>query len=130
MVALGVFDSEALPLIPAERIDHNAPFAEMPPQGATAEYGGYLMSITLCHMCHGPELAGMLPGPNLTPGGELRGWTEADFIQAMRTGVSPSGHKLNPDFMPWKMYANMTDEELKSLWLYLQSLPAAVSSTE
>ena len=72
----------------------------------------------------------MLPGPNLTPGGELRGWTEADFIQAMRAGVSPSGHKLNPDFMPWKMYANMTDEELKSLWLYLQSLPAAVSSTE
>lgn len=130
MVALGVFDSEALPLIPAELIDHNAPFKEMPAQGTTVEYGGYLMSITLCHMCHGSDLAGgpplepdMLPAPNLTPGGELGGWSEANFIQTMRTGVSPDGDKINPDFMPWDMYANMTDEELKSLWLYLQSLP-------
>jgi cytochrome c553 len=136
LVALGVFDSEALPLIPAEQIDQDAPFAEVPPQGVTAEYGGYLMSITLCHMCHGPELAGgappepgMPPGPNITPGGELGGWTEADFIQTMRTGFSPHGHKLDPDFMPWDVYANMTDEELKSLWLYLQSLPA-ISSKE
>ena len=136
MVALGAFDSETLPLIPAELIDHSAPFEEMPAQGTTAEYGGYLMSITLCHMCHGPDLAGgpplepgMLPGPNLTPGGELDEWSETDFIQTMRTGVSPEGHKLNPEFMPWDRYANMTDEELKSLWLYLQSLPG-VSSTE
>jgi len=131
LVALGVFDSEALPLIPAEKINHNAPFAKMPPQGATAEYGGYLMSITLCHMCHGPELTGgppleegMQAAPNITPSGEMSVWSEANFIQTMRTGVSPSGHKLNPDFMPWNLYANMTDEELESLWLYLQSLPA------
>ena len=130
LVALGVFDSEAIPLIPAERIDHSAPFPGMPAQGATAEYGGYLVSITLCHMCHGPDLAGapplepgMRPGPNLTRGGELRGWSESDFIQTIRTGVSPSGHELDPDFMPWDVYANMTDEELKSLWMYLQSLP-------
>jgi mono/diheme cytochrome c family protein len=136
LVALGAFDSEALPLIPAESIDHNAPFAEMPAQGATTEYGGYIMSITLCHMCHGPDLAGGPPldpgmpaGPNLTPSGELGGWSEADFIQVMRTGVSPDGDKLSPEFMPWGRYANMTDEELKSLWLYLQSLPG-VSSTE
>jgi cytochrome c553 len=131
MVALGMFDSEALPLMPAEIIDHSAPFVQAPPPGETAEYGGYLMSITLCRMCHGPDLAGgppleqgMLPGPNLTPGGELAGWSEADFIQAITTGVSPDGDKLNPDFMPWDVYANLNDEELKSLWLYLQSLPA------
>jgi cytochrome c553 len=129
LVALGVFDSEALPLIPAEKIDHSTSFVEMPAQGATAEYGGYLLSITLCHMCHGPELTGgppleegMLPGPNLTPGGELRAWSEADFIQTMRTGVNPNGHKLNPDFMPWKLYANMTDQELEAIWRYVQSL--------
>lgn len=136
MVAMGMFDSEALPLIPAEKIDHSAPYADMPPQAATAEYGGYLMSITLCHMCHGPELTGgppleegMQAAPNITPGGELRAWSEADFVQTIRTGVSPSGHKLNPDFMPWNLYANMTDEELKSLWLYLQSLPAAAAQS-
>lgn len=131
LVALGVFDTEALPLIPAEVIDHTAAFAEMPAQGATTEYGGYLMSITLCRMCHGSDLGGgpslepgMPPGPNLTPGGELGDWSEADFIQTMRTGVSPHGHELNPEFMPWDVYAKMTDEELQSLWLYLQSLPS------
>jgi cytochrome c553 len=136
LVALGVFDSEALPLIPAELIDHSAPFPEMPAQGTTAEYGGYLVSITLCHMCHGPDLTGapplepgMPPGPNLTPGGELGGWSEADFIQTMRTGVSPHGDELDPEFMPWDVYANMTNEELKSLWMYLQSLPT-VRGTE
>jgi len=35
MVALGAFDSEALPLMPAESIDHSAPFAEMPAQSKT-----------------------------------------------------------------------------------------------
>lgn len=131
LVALGVFDTEALPLVPAEVIDHTAPFAEMPAQGATAEYGGYLMSITLCRMGHGPDLAGgpalepgMPPGPNLTPGGELGGWSEADFIQTMRTGVSPHGHEIDPEFMPWDVYTKMTDEELQSLWMYLQALPS------
>ena len=129
LVALGVFDSEALPLVPAEKIDHNASFVEMPAQGATAEYGGYLVSITLCHMCHGPELkggppleAGMLAAPDLTPAGELRGWSEADFVRTINTGVSPSGHKLNPDSMPWKLYANMTDQELEAIWRYVHSL--------
>ena len=46
MIALGLFDDDAVPLIPAEEIDHSAPFAEMPAQGATAEYGQHLMSIT------------------------------------------------------------------------------------
>lgn len=134
-VALGMFDMEALPLIPAEIIDHAAPFAQMPAQGATAEYGGYLMSITLCRMCHGPDLAGgnplepgMPPGPNLTPGGELAGWSESDFIRTMRTGVSPHGHELNPEVMPWDVYAKMTDDELSALWMYIESLPPVSSA--
>jgi hypothetical protein len=26
--------------------------------------------------------------------------------------------------MPWPTYSQMTDDELKAVWLYLQSLPA------
>jgi hypothetical protein len=26
--------------------------------------------------------------------------------------------------MPWKYFGQMTDDELKALWMYLQSLPA------
>ncbi|MFQ5859591.1 MAG: c-type cytochrome [Anaerolineae bacterium] len=131
LVALGVFDSEAMPLIPAEVIDHNAPFMEMPDRGATAEYGRYLASITLCRMCHGSDLRGGPPieegspaGPNLVALGAAGGWSEGQFISTIRTGVTPYGKALVPEFMPWDVYANMTDEELRALWMYLQSLEA------
>lgn len=40
----------------------------------------------------------------------------------MRKGLTPNGHHLKGD-MPWNYYGQMTDEELKAVWLYLQSLP-------
>ena len=43
----------------------------------------------------------------------------------MRTGVTPMGLMLNPDFMPWEDYGRMTADDLTALFLYLQSLPAA-----
>ena len=61
--------------------------------------------------------------PNLTSGGEMVAWSEQDFFTTIRSGVTPSGRQLNEE-MPWKFYGQMTDEELKALWLYLQSLPA------
>jgi len=64
-----------------------------------------------------------VPSPNLTPGGELASWSEVDFFTAIRTGVTPSGHKLSEE-MPWQNFGQMTDDELKAVWLYLQSLPA------
>jgi len=60
---------------------------------------------------------------NLTPGGELGFWSEDDFFATLRTGVTPSGRQLI-EVMPWKYFGQMTDEELRALWLYLQSLPA------
>jgi len=111
----------------------------MPDIGANVEYGAYLAAATGCTGCHGADLAGVphidpddpasLPAPNLTPGGELGRWSEADFIQTIRTGVSPHGHELDPESMPWEAFARLDDEELKGLWMYLQSVPA-VSSTE
>jgi cytochrome c553 len=129
LVPLGVFDSEAIPFIPAELIDHGAPFVGMPEAEATAEYGQYLMSITLCAMCHGPDLKGGLPlepgmpaGPDITVYGAPRGWSEQQFVTTIRTGVTPTGRELNPDFMPWDIYANMTDDELSAMWHYLMSI--------
>jgi mono/diheme cytochrome c family protein len=112
-------------IIPAQVIDHDAPRFEAEP-GVTVEYGHYLTQY--CHLCHGPDLAGGImgpgAGPNLTPGGEMGGWTEADFIQTLRTGITPTDKKLDPEMMPWKEVGQMTDDELKAIWLYLQSLPA------
>ena len=111
-------------------IDHAAVGGEGPPKGATAEYGAYIVSIAMCGECHGANLAGIVgndgppPGPNLTPGGELGGWTEAGFINTIRTGQTPSGRQLSSDLMPWNTFSQMSDTELQAIWAYLQALPA------
>ncbi len=124
-----------IPVISAELIDHDAPRPEAPEVGETVAYGEYL--ATTCTGCHHEDFAGgPLPGAgpddpialNLTPGGELAGWSEEDFITTIRTGVTPGGSQLE-DEMPWKEFRQMTDTELKAIWLYLQSLPALEQRT-
>jgi hypothetical protein len=44
-----------------------------------------------------------------------------EFRNTMRTGVNPGGHAINPKYMPWLAYRNMTDSELDAVWLYLRS---------
>ncbi|MGH2619791.1 MAG: c-type cytochrome [Anaerolineales bacterium] len=110
--------------LPASVIDHQARRPAEPQPGATAEYGRYLANN--CKLCHGPGFAGIEGsggGLNLTPGGDLANWTEADFITALRTGVRPSGEDLDPELMPWETLGKLTDDEIKALWLFLQSLP-------
>jgi mono/diheme cytochrome c family protein len=108
-------------------IDHDGPRPVAPQPGVTVEYGKYL--ALQCALCHQPNFNGgtirtdaTYLAPNLTPGGELHAWSEADFIATLRTGVTPSGKQLKPA-MPWKYFSQMTDDELKAVWLYLQSLP-------
>jgi hypothetical protein len=50
-------------------------------------------------------------------------WSEEQFVTTLRTGVTLGGHQLN-EFMPWRYFGQMTDDELRAFWLYLQSLPA------
>jgi mono/diheme cytochrome c family protein len=128
---LWAFNQLGSPMLSAESIDHTGPRPVAPPEGVTAEYGGYLANG--CTACHGSSLSGgPIPGAppdfppalNLTPGGELSGWTAADFIQTLRTGVTPSGHQIEPDYMPWPTFGQMTDDELTAIFLYLQSVPA------
>lgn len=124
LYAMGAFGN----LLYAEVIDHNTR-PPAPPMGMTLEYGDYIININGCRSCHGLNLAGAQPAepgapfaPNLTPGGELIGWTEADFIAAMRTGMTPDGRQLT-DAMPWQGMRNLTDEELKTVWMVLQAQP-------
>lgn len=100
------------------------------PVGVTAPYGEYLVSVSGCHDCHGAQLAGgkstkpgALDAPNLTPGGDPKTWTSPEFINTIRTGVTPTGRVLNPNEMPWRNFSNYSDDELRAIFLYLQSLP-------
>jgi mono/diheme cytochrome c family protein len=118
--------------IPAELIPHDAARPTAPEPGITPEYGEYLTYS--CKVCHGLTMSGgVIPGfpsdwppaPNITFGGgsALPTWTEQDFINTIRTGVTPNGRELRAQYMPWGSYKFMTDDELKAVWVYLMSLP-------
>jgi mono/diheme cytochrome c family protein len=110
------------------------------------ERGEYLSRIMDCGGCHtggalvgkpdparhlaGSDIGFAIPDlgifypPNLTPDAEtgLGGWTEAEIIAAVRTGVRPDGRELAP-IMPWHSYAVLKDADAESLAAYLKSLP-------
>lgn len=98
------------------------------PPGPTEEYGRYLADVSGCHGCHGLDLSGgevagppgTPPASNLTPGGPIGSWTEAAFARSLREGVRPDGAPID-DFMPWKLFAAMSDDEVHALWLYLRA---------
>jgi len=46
-------------------------------------------------------------------------WTDAQFIQTMRTGVTPEGRKLDGKYMPWQAVGTLHDDELRALHMYL-----------
>lgn len=100
--------------------------------------GEQVLRIGGCAHCHtakeGPALAGgdalVTPfgtfyAPNITPSKTtgIGGWSEADFAKAMREGLSPKGDPYYPAF-PFTSYTRMTDEDLKDLKAYLDSVPA------
>lgn len=60
---------------------------------------------------------------NITPDPEtgIGKWTEANFIRAMRTGLTPDGRVLDAQ-MPWEAFQKITDRDLKSLWVYLKTI--------
>ncbi len=126
-----------LPQLPVETVSHEV-HVSAPERGVTVEYGEYMVNTNDCRICHGPQLnGGPFPdptvkfiSPNLTLGGEVAFWTEEQFINTIRTGTAPNGHALNPDRMPWKDYRFMTDDELKAIFMYLQSLPKLPQYTE
>lgn len=116
--------------LPAAQIDHAAAHAATLSPAVSPEYGNYLVALGTCVDCHGPKLDGVVgggppsevPPANLTPAGDLANWTEADFIQAMRTGVTPEGQAIS-DEMPWRFFGNMEDGDLAAIFAYLKTLP-------
>jgi len=109
------------PLFSAEQAEKGATHTK-PPATDTLAYGGYLAEVAGCHECHGTTLANGAVGPNITLGGKLAGWTEADFFRAIREGRRPDGTALT-DQMPWKDFRKLTDQELNALWRYVQTVP-------
>jgi mono/diheme cytochrome c family protein len=93
-----------------------------PPEGVTVEYGKYVATYGDCRSCHGPNMTGtpatsMFPAvPNPRP--MIATWSEAQFMEAMRSGVRPNGVPF-PKTMPWQNASRMTDNDLAAMYLYL-----------
>ena len=117
-----------LPMLTAvENLDLSMKQPENVVRAATEEYGKYLIATGGCNGCHGMELKGghvpgtppdhpdFPPATNIRQSGVVNGWTEADFIKTMRTGIRPNGVPIHP-FMPYKAVATLADDDLKALW--------------
>ncbi len=104
-----------------------------PAEGASADYGKYLVSILGCRLCHGENLAGRKGGGPGPPGGPnltliLPKWSVEDFNHTLRTGVDPYTHTLT-EAMPWKQISSFaSDEDLKAIYTYLHGLTPIVGS--
>lgn len=68
---------------------------------------------------------GTLWAANLTPAGEIAGWSDGEVVRALREGVHQSGRSLF--IMPSSVYHNFSDDDAKAIVAYLRSQPAAGS---
>ncbi len=123
-----------------------------PPLAATVERGKYLAEgAAACMGCHSPiDLGTGVPKPgtaftggdvmaseldddpneykprNITPDKEtgIGSWTEEQFLARFAAGRL---HRGSP--MPWGNYQNMQPDDVRALWMFLQTVPAVKNDT-
>jgi hypothetical protein len=102
--------------------------------------GAFLVEVSGCRECHTPQSQGQsIPGmdfaggfifdgpwgkvasANLTPSASgIPYYDETLFLQVLRTGYVKA-RALSP-IMPWHGFRNMTDEDLKAIFVYLKTV--------
>lgn len=98
------------------------------------ERGTYLVEgPAACGNCHtpvgatGPVMDMMLGGrvveqsdaftavaANITPGGRVADWSDAELIRAIREGIRPDGSVIGPP-MPMGLYRGLSDDDVASI---------------
>jgi hypothetical protein len=87
-----------------------------------------------CGVCHTGSMGlfagnAALTAPNLTPHATgLGGWSEAQVVTAILTGVDNEGKTLCTSMQRYGM-AGMTQTEAKNIAAYLKSIPAIANAT-
>jgi mono/diheme cytochrome c family protein len=128
--AMAIATGQVPDLIPAAQLASRPPRLDATRPAASPDYGAYLVETGGCRVCHRQDLRGGRhplslpeepPPADLTASGPLAQWSERDFVRALRTGVTPDGRRLDPQWMPWPAFAHMTDLEMRAIFLYLRS---------
>ncbi|NNC99168.1 MAG: cytochrome c [Gammaproteobacteria bacterium] len=87
---------------------------------------GEYLAMTMCNECHGLDLRGSINPDGATPDlAILAAYTEADFRVLMKTGTAIGGRSNLPlmSMIARDRFASLTESELKSLLLFLRTLP-------
>jgi mono/diheme cytochrome c family protein len=73
---------------------------------------------------------GVFVTPNISPSKPygIGGWSEFDFVNAMKRGVDDEGQHLYPAF-PYSAYSLMKTSDVRDLFAYLKTLPAVDKPT-
>ena len=127
--------SDPQPMVTAQ--PHALPAGAAAPANDAVSRGAYLARAGDCVACHtapgGKPFAGGLamPSPigaiyssNITPDAKtgIGGYSFEDFDKAVRHGVAKDKGSLYPA-MPYPSYARISEQDMKDLFAYLQSLP-------
>ena len=116
--------------------------AELPTHQADASRGALIFHATGCASCHAAPKAkdeaklilagghafatefGTFYAPNISPDTEagIGGWTEAEFVSAVKYGTSPEGQHYYPAF-PYASYIRMEVADILDLKAYIDTLP-------
>jgi mono/diheme cytochrome c family protein len=67
-------------------------------------------------------LPGVIQAPNISPDPEygIGAWSDGEVLRAIREGVARDGHPLFP-MMPYPSYREMSDEDVRSVLVYLRA---------
>ncbi|MBL8056887.1 MAG: cytochrome c [Anaerolineales bacterium] len=123
---------------------HANPVADLRVAGTPAQIARGEQLAHTCVSCHAPgdqlPLSGVnfavkfdlpplgtLYAPNLTPGGDIDGWTDGEVVRAIREGVHKTGRSLL--VMPTSNYRHMSDADAQAIVAYLRSQPATGGPT-
>jgi mono/diheme cytochrome c family protein len=66
--------------------------------------------------------------PNITPGGRVAQWSDAELKKAIREGLRPDGSLIGPP-MPFSMYRGLADADLDAMIAFLRTVPAVDNTT-
>ena len=120
-------------LVPADLLAGSPERLAPPEPGPTPGYGAYLVETSGCKVCHHEDLSGGRhplalpeePTPSdLSASGRMAGWSEDEFLEALRSGRTPEGDRIDEAWMPWPAIGRMSDVELRAIYRYLRTVPA------
>jgi hypothetical protein len=102
---------------------HRSDMYGWPIDQATVGHGGFPFDKTI-------GVPGNVCAQNITQDMEtgIGGWTDGEIIRAIREGIAKDGHALFP-MMPYEEFHDMSDEDVRSIVVYLRTLKPVHKAT-